>query len=153
MIFKLIDKSCYEKIAPLSLKLAELHAAQRPDLFQETKIMSKKEFIKRIKLKGFLGIAAYKNDMLCAYCFCRIKHFKSKQNPDTASLWIDEIFVKEEYRRNGVGTALFEEIKRIAKEKDCAIIEFDVWELNDAAKKFYDELGCKTQRTLKEYKL
>lgn len=153
MIFKLIDKTYYEKVAPLSLKLAELHASQRPDLFQKTEIMSKKEFNKRIKVKGFLGIAACENDTVCAYCFCRVKHFKSKMHPDTASLWIDEIFVKEEYRRNGVGTALFEEIKRIAKEKNCSIIEFDVWEQNDSAQKFYAALGCKTQRILKEYKL
>ena len=150
MEFKFIDKTFYDEIAPKSLELAMFHAKNRTDLFFEPSLMSKKDFKERIKIKGFVGIAAYENDVLVGYCFCRIKNFKSIQNDNSKSLWIDELFICPEYRRHGYGTKVFTELKEIAKRNDCFIIEFDVWQLNESAQKFYDSLGCTTQKITKE---
>ena len=150
MEFKFIDKTFYDEIAPISLELAILHAKSRTDLFFEPVLMTKKDFRERIKIKGFVGIAAYENDVLVGYYFCRIKSFKSQENANSKSLWIDELFVCPEYRRSGYGTEIFTKLKEIAKENDCFIIEFDVWQLNDTAQSFYDSLGCKTQKVTKE---
>lgn len=151
MEFKFIDKSMYEEIAPKSYELAMFHSQCRPDLFKEPVLMTKKYFKMRIKIRGFVGVAAYENTILVGYCFCRIKNFKSKTNQNSKSLWIDEFFVCNEYRRSGYGTKLFREIEKLAKQKDCGFIEFDVWQMNEAAQKFYDSLGCKTQRITKEF--
>ena len=115
--------------------------------------MNKKSFKERIKIKGFLGIAAYKDDDLCGYCFCRIKDFTSSENSENKILWIDSFYIKEEFRRTGVGTEFFDEIKRIAKNKGCSLIELEVWEFNEGARNFYDSLGFENQRITKEYKL
>lgn len=150
MEFRFIDKTFHDEIASKSLELAMLHAKNRTDLFFEPTLMSKKDFRERIKIKGFIGVAAYENDVLVGYCFCRIKNFKSMQNDNSKSLWIDELFICPEYRRLGYGTKIFTELKEIAKRNDCFIIEFDVWQLNESAQKFYDSLGCKTQKITKE---
>lgn len=153
MEYKLIDKTFYEELSPLIYKLASSHVQMRPDLFPEQHIMTKKEFKKRLRVKGFLGIAAYENDTLCGYCLCRIKAFGTKLSPDSKALWIDEFYICEKFRRQGYGKLLFEEIKRTAKDKSCTLIEFDVWELNETAKRFYDSLGCINQRITKEFLL
>lgn len=153
MEFKFIEKSLYSDIAPASFELGILHAKARADLLPPTEIMTKKQFNKRIKIKGFIGIAAYEGNVLCGYCFCRIKSFTSQTKAKNKLLWIDEFFVCEPFRRNGCGRMLFEEIKRVAKEKSCSIIEFDVWDFNETAKRFYDSVGCKSQRIIKEYVL
>ena len=153
MDFKLIDKNFYDEIAPKSHELAVFHTKNRPDLFFEPELMSKKEFKKRIKIKGFIGVAAYENNKCIGYCSCRIKNFSSKDNPKSKSLWIDELYISPEYRRSGYGTKLFEEIQNIARKNNCFIIEFDVWQMNESAQKFYDSLGCKTQRITKEFLL
>ncbi len=151
MEYRFIDKTFYEELSPLIYKIASSHVQMRPDLFPEQHIMRKKEFKKRLKVKGFIGIAAYENNTLCGYCLCRIKAFGSKLNAESKALWIDEFYICEEARRKGYGKQLFEEIKKVAQEKSCDIIEFEVWELNETAKHFYDSLGCKNQRTTKEY--
>ena len=151
MEYKFIDKSFYEELSPLIYKIASSHVQMRPDLFPEQHIMTKKEFKKRLKVKGFIGIAAYKNNALCGYCLCRIKAFSSKLNTENKALWIDEFYICEEVRRKGYGKLFFEEIKRIAKSKQCNLIEFDVWSLNETAIKFYEALGCTNQHITKEY--
>lgn len=151
MEYKFIDKTFYEDLAPLMHKIASSHMQMRPDLFPKQHILTEKEFKKRLKVKGFIGIAAYENTTLCGYCLCRIKIFSSKLNTENKALWIDEFYICEEFRRKGYGKLLFEEIKRIAKHKQCNLIEFDVWSLNETAVKFYDSLGCTNQRITKEY--
>lgn len=151
MEYKFIDKTFYEELSPLIYKIASSHVQMRPDLFPTQHIMSKKEFRKRLKIKGFIGIAAYENNTLCGYCLCRIKAFASKLNVSSKSLWIDEFYICEESRRKGYGKLLFEEIKRFAESESCTLIEFDVWSLNETAIKFYDSLGCTNQRITKEY--
>lgn len=153
MKFKLIDKSSYEDVAPKSYELTLSHTEKRPDLFGEPALMTKKAFKNRIKVKGFVGIAAYENDALVGYCFCRINSFRSKESPESKRLWIDEFFICEEYRRQGYGTELSEEIKRTAKAHGCFVVEFNVWQMNETAQKFYDSLGCKNQRIIKEITL
>ncbi len=151
MEIKFIDKTLYSDIAPKSFDVANYHIQNRPDLLNEHRLMTKKEFKKRIKIKGFIGLAAYENDILCGYCFCRIKSFSSKTKNNNKLLWIDEFYICEQFRKNGYGTRLFREIEKVAKENSCSLIEFDVWSFNEAAQRFYDSLGCKNQTIRKEY--
>ncbi len=151
MDFRFIDKSFYNELAPQIYKIQSMHSLSRPDILPEIDIMTKKQFKERIKVKNFIGIAAYENNTLCGYCFCRIKTFTSKINSNCKALWIDEFFICEEFRKSGYGKQLFEKIKEVAKENSCAAIEFEVWEFNEAAQKFYDSLGCKNQKITKEY--
>ena len=153
MEYKFIDKTFYEELAPLMYNIASSHVQMRPDLFPEQHIMTKKEFKKRLKIKGVFGIAAYENNILCGYCLCLNKTFGSRLKPENKAIWIDEFYICEEFRRKGYGKLLFEEVKRTALNKSCSLIEFDVWSLNETAVKFYDSLGCTNQRITKEYLL
>ena len=63
--------------------------------------------------------------------------------------YIDDIAVDENYRRHGIGTALYNEAVKRAKERGAEVIQLQVSEFNKAAIDFYKSLGM----TVWEYKM
>lgn len=58
-------------------------------------------------------------------------------------LYIEDVYVSEEYRGQGIGTALFKYCAYIAKENKCVRMEWLVLNWNPA-RKFYDHMGAKS---------
>jgi len=56
-------------------------------------------------------------------------------------LWVANIYVQKPYRGNGIGFALFRHMARIAVEKDCVAMQWDVNVWNRQAVAFYDRIG------------
>ncbi|MFL0248040.1 GNAT family N-acetyltransferase [Candidatus Clostridium stratigraminis] len=63
-------------------------------------------------------------------------------------LYIDSLWVKEEYRKDGLGTKLIREIEKIAKEKGCYLIHLDTFDFQ--AKDFYIKHGYEIFGVLEE---
>jgi len=62
-------------------------------------------------------------------------------------IYLEDLFVLPEYRRRGIAMALFQELFRIARERDCGRVEWSVLDWNEPAIKFYTEkLGAKILR-------
>ncbi len=58
-------------------------------------------------------------------------------------IYIEDLFVKPDFRRKGVGRALLMHIVRIAKERKCGRVEWCVLDWNEPAIKFYKGIGAK----------
>jgi GNAT superfamily N-acetyltransferase len=54
---------------------------------------------------------------------------------------IDQIIVKQKYRRYGVGKALMEKIHQWAAQMKLDRLELSVWDFNREAQDFYQEMG------------
>jgi ribosomal protein S18 acetylase RimI-like enzyme len=54
-------------------------------------------------------------------------------------LYIDVLWVKEEFRKDGVGSHLLKEVEKIAKDKGCSLIHLDTFDFQ--AKGFYEKHG------------
>ena len=54
-------------------------------------------------------------------------------------LYIDILWVKEEFRHDGYGSALLDEVEKIAKEKGCKLVHLDTFDFQ--AKDFYQKQG------------
>lgn len=54
-------------------------------------------------------------------------------------LYIDVLWVKEEFREEGYGSILLNEVEKIAKEKGCKLIHLDTFDFQ--AKDFYIKNG------------
>jgi N-acetylglutamate synthase-like GNAT family acetyltransferase len=76
----------------------------------------------------YLGIALY---------YYTFSTFESKP-----TLWLEDIFVPEEYRGNGIGTELLKRLCGIAVEKDCGRVEWTVLDWNEPSRQFYYKLGA-----------
>ena len=59
------------------------------------------------------------------------------------TLYLEDIFVLEEYRRQGVGQRMFDYLKGIAKLDGCGRIEFTVLKWNKSAQEFYEKNKAK----------
>jgi GNAT superfamily N-acetyltransferase len=57
-------------------------------------------------------------------------------------LYIEDLFVDEDYRRRGYGRALLLHVARLAKERDCGRLEWSVLDWNQPAINFYKKLGA-----------
>lgn len=59
------------------------------------------------------------------------------------TLYLEDIFVLEDYRRRGVGKRMFDHLKEIAKLEGCCRIEFAVLKWNKSAQEFYEKNKAK----------
>jgi GNAT superfamily N-acetyltransferase len=59
--------------------------------------------------------------------------------------WLEDLFVREEARRSGLGRALVEAALERARERGCMRIELDVNEDNGAARALYEACGFLTE--------
>ena len=59
--------------------------------------------------------------------------------------WLEDLFVREEARRSGLGRALVEAALERARERGCKRIELDVNEDNSAARALYEACGFQTE--------
>jgi GNAT superfamily N-acetyltransferase len=58
------------------------------------------------------------------------------------SIWLDDLFVNNEMRSQGVGAALMTELAQIAKENDCTHLAWNADARNTHGLRFYDRLGA-----------
>ena len=71
-----------------------------------------------------------------AFYFIRYSTWKGK------TLYLEDFIVKNEYRRQGIGTLIFEELYNIVKEKELAGIVWQVLTWNNLALEFYKTIGA-----------
>ena len=57
-------------------------------------------------------------------------------------LYLEDVFVRPEYRRQGVGKALMSAVVKIASDRDCGRLEWSVLDWNQNAIEFYQSLGA-----------
>lgn len=63
-------------------------------------------------------------------------------------LYVDTLWVKEEYRKEGIGSKLLKEVEKEAVEKGCYLIHLDTFDFQ--AKVFYIKQGYEIFGTLDE---
>lgn len=55
--------------------------------------------------------------------------------------YIEDVFIDESKRGEGIGSALFAEAKRLAAELGCARLEWKCLDWNKSAQSFYEKIG------------
>lgn len=61
-------------------------------------------------------------------------------------LKITELYVTENYRREGVASELLDRMESLAEEESCETIELDVNKANESARELYRENGFEVER-------
>lgn len=57
-------------------------------------------------------------------------------------IYLEDLFVLPEYRRQGIGKALLNYLARLAVERDCGRLEWSVLDWNEPAIAFYRRMGA-----------
>lgn len=57
-------------------------------------------------------------------------------------LYLEDLFIDPEYRNQGLGMGFFQELAKIALDRDCGRMEWWVLDWNEPALQFYKKLGA-----------
>ena len=57
-------------------------------------------------------------------------------------IYLEDLFVEPEFRGKGIGQELLRHLAKLAKERDCARLEWSVLDWNEPAIGFYRSLGA-----------
>ena len=142
-----------DQVLALLSNLLELHAKLRPDIF----IPGTTKYTREELLGIFTNdetpvfLAVDENDEMMGYVFCVIQDPPFTTNMiQFKTLFIDDFGVVEKYRGRHIATKMFEFIKEEAKRCGCYDVTLNVWEGNDSARKFYENVGMFVKETQME---
>ena len=68
-------------------------------------------------------------------------------------IYLEDLFVKPDYRGWGIGTSLLRELARLAAEQDCGRLDWAVLDWNEPAINFYKKLGAEAQHEWTGFRL
>ena len=138
----------FEIVESVIAKLHKIHVVNRPYFYIENEHpISKKEYKAMLNNQDKINIAYIVDDKIAGVCLATIKDKIEK------SIYIDDIFVLEEFRHQGIATKLYKKVKSIANNIGAKRIDLTVWQFNNTAINFYKSLGMKTQRIVLETRL
>ena len=70
-----------------------------------------------------------------------------------AGLYLEDLYVRPEYRKKGYGKALIQELARIAKERGCGRLEWWCLDWNQPSIEFYLSLGAEPMKDWTVYRI
>jgi GNAT superfamily N-acetyltransferase len=127
-----ISEENFDDFIFLVTKLAEYEKLVPPD----------EEAVARLRVDGlaerpgYEAYLGYIDGRAVAYLIYFFNYSSFLARP---TLYLEDIFVLEEYRRRGLGTLLFRFCASQAREKECGRIELCVLTWNEPAIKFYEK--------------
>jgi len=68
-------------------------------------------------------------------------------------IYLEDLFVKPNFRKHGVGFALLRQLARIAIDRDCGRVDWAVLNWNDLAISFYKQIGAKLMNEWSTFRL
>ena len=71
----------------------------------------------------------------------------------TATLYLEDLFVREEFRGARIGAAMMKELAAIAQRNHCVRFEWSVLDWNRAAIDFYERIGAQPVAGWTRYRL
>ena len=70
-----------------------------------------------------------------------------------AGIYIEDLFIYQEYRGKGLGKLLFRELSKIALERECGRLEWSCLDWNSPSIEFYKSHGAKAMAEWTNYRL
>lgn len=142
------------RIGALLEQVEWVHHAIRPDLFRPGGRKYTDEELSAIIADDSrpIFVAVGENDRVLGYAFCISRDYKEDHElTDIRSLYIDDLCVDENIRGKHVGRLLYDYVVSYAREHGYYNVTLNVWEGNDHARRFYESMGLKVQKTGMEF--
>ncbi len=131
-----VNSESFDDFLGLINKLAEYEKLAPPD--EEAKNRLRRDCLSdKPKYNAFMGKIGGKPVSYVIYFFTYSSFLA------LPTLFLEDIFVLDEYRRHGVGKKMFSFLKETAKAEGCGRIEFTVLKWNKSAQDFYKKNGAK----------
>ena len=137
----------YGAMLALEKQVYGLHLKNRPDFIRlrETPL-ERERFDAMLGNESFVLLVAEEDGRVVGQGVAYERGYEG--NPvfcDRRWLEIDDLCVLDGCRGRGVGTALFEELKRRARLRGLDHMELTVWAFNSDARRLYERLGMRSR--------
>lgn len=140
-----------KRIIELLHQVNMVHHVIRPDLFKPYTTKYNEQELEALLHDDNKPIFVFDDGEVLGYAFCQITEVKDNQLlEDIKTLYIDDICVDEKARGKHVGKTLYEYVRNYAQSIGCNNITLNVWEGNEPALRFYQNMGMQVQKTTME---
>lgn len=142
-------------ILALLRQVGQVHHQGRPDLFRDgAQKYGASQVLAMLDSSKTPVFVAVDGNQVLGYVFCQMK--PCEHHPvftDRLELYIDDLCIDQAHRREGIGQALFQAVKKYAAMRHCDYITLNVWRFNDSAMSFYEKAGFIQRNITMEMKL
>lgn len=148
MIIRNLKIEDFDDVNNLFMQLHNSEMEHRPDLFRKIeKPTTSRAWDFEVSLidNSKIMIGAEVNGKIVGFVIVQIRQAVYKIQTPRIYAYFENIVVDENYRRKGIGTAIFQEGIKRAKEQGATSMELKVWNFNSEAIKFYQSLGMAVQ--------
>jgi GNAT superfamily N-acetyltransferase len=143
---RIIRKKDSNELIRLITELAKFEKLKPPSKKAQKKLLdavfSKKSGIKVLVAERGSELIGY------AFYFFTFSTFLAKP-----TLYLEDIYISEKYRKIGIGKRMFSELIKIAKNNKCGRLELMVLDWNENASRFYEKFGAKHLTDWKFYRI
>ncbi|SFE31102.1 GNAT family N-acetyltransferase [Shimia marina] len=129
MIVRALARKDIPKVVKLARKLAE--HVNGPDPKLTTEIV---EELACGETRRFEALVVEHNREIVGFA-AFTQSFELHTN--SRALLVSDLFVSDQIRKSGVGQVLLEALHRVANDRKCGVIRFEVWQENEQARAFY----------------
>ena len=131
-------------LSSLNMDVQRLHAQNHPDVFKmpESEDFAASFFEEVLSDPLFRTFIAEEDGNAVGYIVCKL--VERPENPFTfaaRTLLVDQISVRPEARKKGVGEALLKQAEILARELNVKRIHLDSWDFNLSAHAFFERVG------------
>ena len=123
-----------------------VHHYGRPDLFKpDVKKYTDEQLLEMFQNEDrpiFVGVD--EEEHVLGYAFCILEeHPNDNVLTDIKTLYIDDLCVDEQLRRQHIGRQIYEYVLAYARSRGCYNVTLNAWNCNPPAMAFYESLGMK----------
>ena len=148
MIIRDLTIEDFDDVNDIFMQMQDLHVEHRPDLYRK---MDKPTTTRAWDYEASLGdenmimLGAEEEGKIVGFCIVEIRQTGGKALVPRTSVHIKNLAVDENYRRMGIGKALYQAAVIRGKERGADRIDLKVFSFNENAVGFYKSLGMTVQ--------
>ena len=129
-----------EQVECIAKQVHALHVAWRPDIYEMPEELYSEERFNRLIAERQLYVAKDRETVL-GYVLIKMRSYDWPGVVRRKVILVDELAVREEIRGRGIGTAMMDDVKVLARAFGCTDLQLGVYPQNDAAVTFYQKNG------------
>lgn len=129
-----------EQVECIAKEVHALHVSWRPDIYEMPDELYSAERFARVIAEKQLYVAKDREQVL-GYVLLKMRSYDWPGVVRRKVMIVDELAVREEIRNNGIGSAIMDDVKVLARAFGCTDLQLGVYPQNDAAVAFYQKNG------------
>ena len=146
MRIRKMEERDFDAVHLLFEQVHALHVENRPDVYRNTDPLPRARFEEMLTNESAACLVAEEEGVAVGLCVLRLR--APSENPVMRPVriaFIEDICVHRDFRRRGIGKALLEAAREVARSHGAETLMLQVWAFNEAALRFYEAAGMRVR--------